>query len=73
MDKSPNVRCARAGWRREVGDGGDNDDSDVRDVLFFFFSWFELTLISRLNINLTASEPLPGQWSFPSFTRTETF
>lgn len=35
----------------------------------FFFSWFELTLISRLNINLTASEPLPGQWSFPSFTR----
>lgn len=37
MDKSPNVRCAGAGWRREVGDGGDNDDSDVRDVLFFFF------------------------------------
>lgn len=39
----------------------------------FFFPWFELTLISKLNINLTASEPLPGQWSFPSFTRTETF
>lgn len=37
MDKSPNVRCAGAGWRCEVGDGGDNDDSDVRDVLYFFF------------------------------------
>lgn len=38
-----------------MGDGADNDG---------FFSWFELTLISGVNIDLAVSEPLPGQWSF---------